>query len=618
MDAESLAGCMGSALAESPLLARVVMASVELALLGGLVWALECLLLRRRPRVAALLWVVVMVNAVVSVAFDAPVSFAVFRLPDRTPVMPQDGGVSNGASILTNRPDEEAVSAGPMGEMGDPGRAFSGQEGRWRQHVLGAARAVLAHPGVAPLSVWLAGAGLFAAFIFRDRLRLWRLLREARIPDDAIRQQFDAIAAELGIRQVPRMAITRVLDSPAIVGAFWPVVLVPAWMLEPGEARRLTWALRHELTHAKMADPLVNAVAQLMRVLYFFHPVAWWVARRWRAAMELACDHALLHSEADVREYLETLHVLLLSIHSRRKPRLSCGLFAVRSQLGRRVAALVCIPLRPRPMGPAAIAGVLALAIAAFAVGGYIAPAAQAQTKRLWPVRGVLQFPEDRSMGTLYVQPMGIIDDSAWEPWAEAQGAVTVPDGVLVRLEFPPGCEAMKDLSPLDALGQDDIQSILLRTRPRNWSEFRHLDHLNLWQIECRPTLGYGGSGNGKQGPEPPPSDVLVFPEDRSMGYVYASAGPMIPKDGTWEPWQEARGSVAVPRATHVIRLELSDEAMDDLSPLAAFGKYDLHSIAFHRKPRSWEDLAPIQDLSLWEIEYKATLAYGAAAQKEK
>ena len=74
---------------------------------------------------------------------------------------------------------------------------------------------------------------------------------------------------------------------------------------------------------------------------------------------------------------------------------------------------------------------VIAFAILALGIGGRIAPAAPADGAKLWPARGVLQFPEDRSMGTLYTQPLGPMTEEAWHPLQEARGAVTVPDGAF-------------------------------------------------------------------------------------------------------------------------------------------------------------------------------------------
>ncbi|MCC6699434.1 MAG: M56 family metallopeptidase [Candidatus Hydrogenedentes bacterium] len=611
MEIDGSLSWVGAAIAEAPMLERLIMASLELALLAPVVFLFDRLLLRRRPRVVALLWTAVIGNAVLSSAFDAPLSFALLRLPIPQQAVPADSGGPELDSRLLGEVEGSGALDDALHEAGPSYRAPSlGQVAYWRAIFSGPAQAVRARPGATLLNAWLLGVGTLALVALRDRLRLWRLLHKASVAGAAVQRELHTLAGELGIRRVPRLAICPSLDSPAIAGAVRPVILVPEWLLTSANSPRLRWALRHELMHAKMADPMVNALSQLMRILFFFHPAARWAARRWKEAMELACDHALLRSEADVRDYLDTLHAILCDIRSRRKLRLSCGLFAVRSQLGRRVAALVCMPPHATRTSPAGIGAVLCFALAALCIGGHIAPAAQANASHVWPVREVMRFPEDRSMGTLYVQPMGAVDELAWELWGEAQGAVDFPDAALARLEL--SRQAMKDLTPLDALGRYDLQSVVLTGRPNDWSELRHLNHLSLWELKYQPQLGYGGSSDGsRRGPVPPPNGTLQFPEERSLGYVYVGALSRWGSAENWEPWQEAQGVVAVPREGYVIRLALSNEAMNDLSPLAALDKHDLQSITFQRRPRSWEDLAYLDGLTLWELEYHATMGYG-------
>ena len=462
------------------------------------------------------------------------------------------------------------------------------------------------------LVAWLVGAGLLFLAALRDRLGLWRLLRDAEEPGDDLVRLYRAIAADLRLSRLPRLAVTRALDSPAIAGVFRPAILVPAWMTEQREPGRLTWAVRHELMHAKMFDPFVNALSQFVRILFFFHPVAWWAARRWKGAMELACDHALLGSEKDVREYIDTLHAMLTRMHLRRRPSLSCGLFAARSQLSRRVAALVCHPLRPSKVSPAGIGAVALFAGAALLVGAHIAPTVQAGSGTPWPPGRVLRFSEGPSMGYVYIQPFGPVDDAAWEPVQEAVGDVYVPEGHLARLEL--ANEALADLSPLASVAAGAVQLVTLEDSPSDWEQFRHIGRLKPWRVVLKdqPALGYGG---GASGPPPPPNPILAFPEERSMGTLLVQPFGFIDPDA-WEPLAEARGDVLLPEDRCLVRLELAPEAMDDLSPLTWLGAKDLHSIAFRRRPARWEDLAHLQGMRIWELEYRAVLGYGSGGSK--
>ena len=142
------------------------------------------------------------------------------------------------------------------------------------------------------------------------------------------------------------------------------------------DAKRLSWSLRHELTHWKARDPWANALRRLFQILFFFHPAAWWAGKQWKEAMELACDRALVRSEHDVTEYVEELYALLTAVQHRRRLGLAGGLFATRTQLGRRIATLLTTPLRfSGRLSRGALAGLAIFAVACFSLGARFAPA---------------------------------------------------------------------------------------------------------------------------------------------------------------------------------------------------------------------------------------------------
>ena len=123
------------------------------------------------------------------------------------------------------------------------------------------------------------------------------------------------------------------------------MILLPAWLVETGDGEQLDWALGHELTHRRMGDPWAGALREVVRILFFFHPVAWWAGRQWEEAAELACDRALVASEDDAVRYAERLYEMLAAARGRRRMVLASGLFASRTQIGRRIEALLGGPL---------------------------------------------------------------------------------------------------------------------------------------------------------------------------------------------------------------------------------------------------------------------------------
>jgi beta-lactamase regulating signal transducer with metallopeptidase domain len=93
---------------------------------------------------------------------------------------------------------------------------------------------------------------------------------------------------------------------PITVGWLHPVVILPKdWQEWP--PRQLDAVLTHEREHVRRRDPLIQWLALLNRVLFWFHPLAWWLERKLSVLAEEACDAAVLasgHTPQDYSEYL--------------------------------------------------------------------------------------------------------------------------------------------------------------------------------------------------------------------------------------------------------------------------------------------------------------------------
>lgn len=304
---------------------RLAAASLELAVLAAVVGMGARFL--RSPRVVALLWLLVMVKPLVSL-FAGPL------VPALTVQLPPAG---------VHVEEERAWSIPALAGSARQAAAPVTTKRTWR--TLGIPIQL-----VRPLGLWLAGGwmlGVVSLVLFGiwDRRRLGRILAGSRPASPALRSRLGAAVARLGIRRAPALLVTEALESPALAGALAPVVLLPAWLAEEGTAEQLDWALGHELTHWRMRDPWAGALRQALQTLFFFHPAAWWVGKRWEEAAERACDRALVTTRDDAACYAERLYEMLVKAGAQRRTALASGLFATRTQIGRRIAALLRDPL---------------------------------------------------------------------------------------------------------------------------------------------------------------------------------------------------------------------------------------------------------------------------------
>ncbi|HWN43806.1 MAG TPA: M56 family metallopeptidase [Thermoanaerobaculia bacterium] len=320
---------------------RLVGVSVDLAILAVLVWGALRLLRPRSPRLVALLWLFVMIRPLIGLALDPAF---LLDLPD-VRVGREGQYVERREEVHIDQAGSAAVTASEISEAGT----------------------------LASTAGWLWAAGLAALVLAAaiDRLRLRRLLSGAAPASAALGHRLAATARRLGVRgELPELLVTRSVESPALAGSWRPAILIPAWLAEEGSAEQIDWALGHELTHWRAKDHLSGIVRQLFQTVFFFHPVAWWVGRRWEEAVELACDRALVSSEEEAASYAERLYEMLARARGKRRMAVAGGLFATRTQIGRRIAALLRGPVSgPARLSPRSGAALGLLALLSLTVG---------------------------------------------------------------------------------------------------------------------------------------------------------------------------------------------------------------------------------------------------------
>lgn len=187
---------------------------------------------------------------------------------------------------------------------------------------------------------WFTSAALFFRFLLAQRAVL-RLVRCARpVSDATLAQRFAALARRAGVRRV-RLLVADGGGSPATLGVFAPRIVVPHATLSHLSAAELDWVLLHELAHVRRRDVFVEALVQLVRIVWPLHPSAWLAARHVRRERELACDEAAL------------AHIARVGHAIRRTPRDAAPL-ALSGVLAARALLSVVEQSQPRDHRPAA------------------------------------------------------------------------------------------------------------------------------------------------------------------------------------------------------------------------------------------------------------------------
>jgi|GEM_PF-3043768 len=155
------------------------------------------------------------------------------------------------------------------------------------------------------LAVWLYAAGVALLLLSEaaGRRRLGRLARAAApVAEGALHDAMIGAARALGVRRPVHLMLCPDALPPLTFGTRRPVLLLPeearGWTPE-----RLRAVLLHEMAHIARCDALSQAFARLVCALWWWHPLAWGLARALRAESERACDDRVLLSGVTGPEY---------------------------------------------------------------------------------------------------------------------------------------------------------------------------------------------------------------------------------------------------------------------------------------------------------------------------
>ena len=164
-----------------------------------------------------------------------------------------------------------------------------------------------ANPWVTLAGIWMIGASWMMLRTLRAHRRVARILRAAEpVLDPRVVAAWSRARANAGVPAGVNCRISRHVAIPLACGIVRPQVLLPTVASDWSDAT-LHAVLEHELTHLRRRDPLVLAIAQVTRAVYWFHPLVWLAVRELRAESERACDDAVLRAGARPSRYAETL-----------------------------------------------------------------------------------------------------------------------------------------------------------------------------------------------------------------------------------------------------------------------------------------------------------------------
>jgi bla regulator protein blaR1 len=141
------------------------------------------------------------------------------------------------------------------------------------------------------VQVWFLGAMLFLVRLATSLADIRNLRQKHHDPAESLWQQvLDKQLTSLKMSKPVQLLKSIHVDVPMTYGVWKPVILIPVGLFLQLSPVQLEAIIAHELAHIKRHDYLVNLIQSILEVVFFFHPIFWWINRTAKEQRENACD----------------------------------------------------------------------------------------------------------------------------------------------------------------------------------------------------------------------------------------------------------------------------------------------------------------------------------------
>lgn len=200
--------------------------------------------------------------------------------------------------------------------------------------------------------LWALGAGT-VLLVWMSRGRVVRRMRRSARPTHKgreleilrrVQEQFPTVQ-----HRVLPLRLSSQRTEPGIFGIFLPVLVWPEALSARLDDEHIEAIMAHELAHVRRRDNLTAALHMLVEVLFWFHPLVWWMERQLVREREQACDEAVIEMGGDEETYAESL---LKTCRFCLESPLPCVAGVTGGELKQRIHSI--LTLRPNQLGRAA------------------------------------------------------------------------------------------------------------------------------------------------------------------------------------------------------------------------------------------------------------------------
>jgi len=160
----------------------------------------------------------------------------------------------------------------------------------------------------AVIAIWLGGITVVLLGWIKSWIRVLLLVRTAApLEEGSEADALHGLEARLAVRKPIKLVLSQNWMEPGIFGIVDPVLIWPKGISEHLDDRHIEAILAHEICHACRQDNLTALLHMLVRAIFWFHPLVWWIGGRLEEERERACDEAVTKLCKQPHVYAESI-----------------------------------------------------------------------------------------------------------------------------------------------------------------------------------------------------------------------------------------------------------------------------------------------------------------------
>ena len=153
------------------------------------------------------------------------------------------------------------------------------------------------------LGIWAIGAfTMLVRFVF-GLCRIYQLRRNAVVADDSYQAICRGLARQLDIKRTVTVCVSDRIASPISFGWLSPSILIPRKL----NLEQFELVAAHELAHLQRLDWLTTLFSHMVGVVFFFHPIYYFLNRELVRLRERICDDWVIRLTGARKNYAQCL-----------------------------------------------------------------------------------------------------------------------------------------------------------------------------------------------------------------------------------------------------------------------------------------------------------------------